>query len=405
MDDAIDIQVLPHDALTPDVAPVEIVERKGVGHPDSLCDGVAEALAVALARHYREQTGGLLHFNLDKILLVAGTVERDFGSGHWVQPMRLFVGDRATARWRGRDLGLPALLQARASAYFATVLPALDVHSGLQVIPVTGPGAAELSSLFDEHQPVRANDTSAVVGYAPLSPVELLVLRLERHLQNAAFKRRHPATGQDVKIMAVRRGTAVDLTVAMPMLATQVASAAAYRAAREAARVELQAEARRLLPEDWTPTIALNALDDDSQGAAGVYLTLCGTSAEHGDSGEVGRGNRVHGVIPLMRPGGAEAVAGKNPRCHVGKIYSVLAFQMARALLREVPTLRAAQIWLTARIGAPLDQPASVVLQCVPMRGSDLAQCDARMRHCVQAQLRAIADLCRELEGGAHTVF
>lgn len=34
---------------------VEVVERKGLGHPDTLCDALVEAIAVALNRLYRER--------------------------------------------------------------------------------------------------------------------------------------------------------------------------------------------------------------------------------------------------------------------------------------------------------------------------------------------------------------
>jgi len=55
--------------------PVEIVERKGIGHPDSLCDGIAERISVEYTRWCQENLGVLLHHNFDKVQLVAGEVE------------------------------------------------------------------------------------------------------------------------------------------------------------------------------------------------------------------------------------------------------------------------------------------------------------------------------------------
>jgi S-adenosylmethionine synthetase len=83
---------------------VEIVERKGIGHPDSICDAVAEAVSVALCRAYRECCGRVLHHNIDKGLLVAGRVDLQFGGGRVLQPMELIVGDRATDSWCGREI-------------------------------------------------------------------------------------------------------------------------------------------------------------------------------------------------------------------------------------------------------------------------------------------------------------
>ena len=60
---------------------VEVVERKGLGHPDSICDAIMEEISLALSREYMEQFGVILHHNIDKGLLVAGEVERKFGGG------------------------------------------------------------------------------------------------------------------------------------------------------------------------------------------------------------------------------------------------------------------------------------------------------------------------------------
>ena len=46
--------------------PVEYVERKGKGHPDTICDSVMESISLALAQAYLETAGRVLHFNIDK---------------------------------------------------------------------------------------------------------------------------------------------------------------------------------------------------------------------------------------------------------------------------------------------------------------------------------------------------
>jgi methionine adenosyltransferase (EC 2.5.1.6) len=80
---------------------VEIVERKGLGHPDSICDGVAEAVSRALARTYRKRFGTVLHFNTDETQLVAGTAAPAFGGGEILEPIYLLVvAGRQTVRGR-----------------------------------------------------------------------------------------------------------------------------------------------------------------------------------------------------------------------------------------------------------------------------------------------------------------
>jgi S-adenosylmethionine synthetase len=78
--------------------------------------------------------------------------------------------------------------------------------------------------------------------------------------------------------------------------------------------------------------IHFNALEEVGRCLGGTYLSLLGTSAEDADSGQVGRGNRVNGLIAMNRPMGTEATTGKNPVSHVGKIYSVLAHRLARQI-------------------------------------------------------------------------
>ena len=79
--------------------PVEFVERKGLGHPDSICDSIMEAAARSLRREYLVRCGRVLHHNLDKALLVAGQSSPRFGGGSILAPVSVFAGDRAACRF------------------------------------------------------------------------------------------------------------------------------------------------------------------------------------------------------------------------------------------------------------------------------------------------------------------
>jgi len=54
--------------------PVEIVERKGIGHPDSISDGVADAVSKALCKYYLKEFDAVFHHNTDETQIVAGEV-------------------------------------------------------------------------------------------------------------------------------------------------------------------------------------------------------------------------------------------------------------------------------------------------------------------------------------------
>lgn len=383
---------------------VEIVERKGAGHPDTLCDGAMEAVAVALCRAYLEECGAVLHFNIDKGLLAAGKTELRFGGGEMVEPMRLFIGDRASDRCGEKRIPVGEIAEAAAREWMGGQLRRLDPREHLRCHVVLAPGSEELADIFARPGEARgANDTSAAVGYAPLSPLEKVVLSLETWLNSPEFKESFPETGEDVKVMGVRRGRALDLTVAMPLLAPHIRSETDYFDRREAVRREMLSWAEASAPFDTL--VHYNALDAPGRGLGGVYLSLLGTSAEDGDSGQVGRGNRVNGLIPVGRPLGTEAVAGKNPLSHVGKIYNVLAHELAGEIHRGVEGVEEVFVYLVSRIGAPVDRPDLAAVQVLPAAGVSVKEIAPRIEEIVRRALAGIGTLCGRLIRGQCRIF
>jgi S-adenosylmethionine synthetase len=355
---------------------VEMVERKGLGHPDSICDALVEAIAVALHRLYVAEAGAPLHFNVDKALLVAGQCAKDFGAGRVTRPMRFIVGDRATFDVDGRRLPVEALVRDTVQGWLAAHLP--RVRPGhLETEIALAPGSVELRGLFgDGSRVVGSNDTSGASGYAPLTPTEALVLGVERFLNGPAFKVRFPDTGEDVKVFAVRRDERVAVTVAMPLACEAVACEAAYfRRKEEVLAVLAERFAGEPLAVDWR----LNNLDAPGRGAAGTYLTLTGTSAEDADSGQVGRGNRANGLIALARPASEEAAAGKNAVAHAGKVYSVFSHHLARLVHARCPGIAEVTVYLMARIGEPVDRPWTSV-QVMLAAGAALGDVERSIR-------------------------
>jgi S-adenosylmethionine synthetase len=384
---------------------VEIVERKGLGHPDTICDAVMESVSQALSRAYLERFGTLLHHNCDKGLLVAGQAERRFGGGRLIEPMRLIIGDRATTAVGDRHLDVRGIAIETASAWFREHLRQVDPDRHLRFQAELKPGSEELMRLFQGGGNVLgANDTSAAVGYALLSETERLVLETERYLNSAAFKARFPDTGEDVKVMGVRTGMRLDLTVAMPLLARYIRGETDYFQRQEAVHEDLLTHLRGHLWQLQEVTLHFNSLDRQGVGLAGMYLSVLGTSAEDADSGEVGRGNQVNGLIALNRPRGSEAAAGKNPVSHVGKIYSVLTHQLANKLHAHIPALQEVVVWLCSRIGAPIDQPQMISVQVHLQAGITLADVITPIHQAVQDELSRMPVFCQELMEGRYAV-
>jgi S-adenosylmethionine synthetase len=380
---------------------MELVERKGLGHPDTICDSLAEAVAIALNRMYLTELGSIPHYNVDKALLVAGQCVKGFGRGEVTRPMELILGDRATFDVGGRRLPVEEKVHAAVHAWTAANLPGVRPGRDLTTRIALAPGSVELRGIFAEG-PARmaSNDTSGASGYAPLSPTEELVLAIERFLNGRELKARFPDTGQDVKVFGLREDDHLAVTVAMPMLCRAVRSESAYF--QRKAEI-LAALAERFGGAPLQLDFRLNNLDRPGSGADGVYMTLTGTSAEDADSGEVGRGNGVNGLIAFSRPTGGEAAAGKNPVAHTGKIYSVLSHRIAALIHARYPELLQVYVHLAARIGEPVDRPWTGVQAILPkhMSLSDIA---SSVRDLVDVELGRLNEFCAELARGEHPV-
>ena len=383
---------------------MEIVERKGLGHPDTICDAVMEAVAVELAQAYLKTCGRVLHFNADKGMLVAGQVACRFGGGSVLTPMRLIMGDRATFEWKGKHIPVKEIAERTAYTWFNRHLPRIKPLKHLECQVELRPASEELRSVAERPREAVANDTSATVGYAPLTTTERLVLQVEQFLNGPSFKKEFPDTGEDVKVLAIRRGRDLCVTVAMPFLAPLIRAESEYFKRKDRVQRVLADFLKRKTEPTISPRVFLNVLDHPGAGEAGTYLSLLGTSAEAGDSGEVGRGNRVCGIIALRRPSSAEAAAGKNPVAHVGKIYNVLAQVLAEDIHKKVQGLLDVTVWITSQIGKPISSPQAVVVEVILASGTTLAAVRPQIQREVQLAFTHMKSFCKALTRGLYAV-
>lgn len=374
---------------------VEFCEHKGIGHPDSLCDGVAEAVSRTLCRAYLKSYGLIQHYNVDKALLIGGQSAPRFGGGKILTPLRLIVCGRATPV---PDTELAALVVASAREYLASVLRC-DIHAFVVESAVRA-GSPNLTRVVGSAAAAPlANDTSFGCGFAPASSLEKVVLRVADTLAGAAFRCQFPAAGDDYKVMGARVGNTVDLTVALAIVDRSVRNAADYFGIKREIVAALSREAGPDI------RIELNALDDPAAtDEAGIYLTVSGLSAEHGDDGQVGRGNRANGLITPQRTMSLEATAGKNSAAHVGKLYNLLAFDIAAAIVREHPEVHDASVQLLSTIGRPVGEPAVVAIALLTDRPVGGAL-DASVRGIAARRLGQIDVLTDRLVEGTIRVF
>jgi S-adenosylmethionine synthetase len=374
---------------------VEIVERKGRGHPDSLCDALAECFSLALCRFYRDRFGTIFHHNVDKVLLVGGEAQPVFGGGTVSKPIEIFLSGRATREVGGVAVPVEALALDACRRWLADHVRNLEPDRHVKLHVLVRPGSADLAELYLRRRKAGvwlANDTSCGVGLAPLSELETIVLAVERHLNAADVKARHPEIGEDVKIMAVRRGEQIRLTIACALVSRFVTDLQDYLAKkRRIAAIATEAAGRPV-------EVAVNTADEPAKQS--LYLTVTGTSAEAGDDGEAGRGNRVNGLITPYRPMTMESVAGKNPLTHVGKLYNIAASLIAEALVREVAGIAAAECYLVSQIGRPIDQPQIIDVAIAPAEPRPAADFGRAVKRIVHDHLSRMGSYAEELLAG-----
>jgi S-adenosylmethionine synthetase len=379
---------------------LEIVERKGLGHPDYICDAVMDQISLRLSKEYIEKTGTILHHNVDKSLLVAGEAEPRFGGGIVKQPMLFVFGDRATSEFNGTKIDVGEIAISVAKEWFRKKMRFIDPEKHVKYQVELKPGAAGLVDIFKRKGKVLgANDTSAAVGYAPMTRTEKIVLKTEQFLNSKEFKNRFPESGEDIKVMGSRNNNDLHLTISMAFVDRYIISEEDYFEKKAKILEEINKFVRANTDFDHV-SVQLNTLDVRGRGLDGIYLTVLGTSADSGDSGQVGRGNRVNGLISLNRPFCSEAAAGKNPVSHVGKIYNVLTFKVAQHVYEEVPEVEEAYIWLLSKIGSPIDQPAIAAAQVIMKGNNALEKARHRIEAVLDYELENIDKFCTELAKG-----
>jgi len=394
------IQVEPLRTVHIEDQEIELVERKGLGHPDSIADGVSESVSRALCRMYLDEFGKILHHNTDETQVVGGGSEPKFGGGRVTSPIYILLVGRATTEVNGEKLPYRDVAIEAARKYVQSICAHIDVDKHVEFDCKIGQGSVDLRGVF-EQKSVLSNDTSFGVGFAPLSDLERLVLESEKYLTLKLKKKVH-ALGEDVKVMGYRQEDAIHLTVAAALVDSELKDGREYASVCQEVHDELIEQAAKHTRRKVT--IDVNTADDPELGR--YYLTVTGCSMEAGDDGSVGRGNRANGLITPCRPMSLEASAGKNPVNHVGKIYNLLGNLIANDIVKEAGgDVREVHVRILSQIGKPVDEPQIAAVQILPADGVKLAKVKPHAEAVTQKWFEQIDTIPRLLLTGKLSVF
>ncbi|GBC70849.1 S-adenosylmethionine synthase [Candidatus Calditenuaceae archaeon HR02] len=352
---------------------VEIVERKGLGHPDYIIDSVCEAASVALSKYYLENFGKIYHHNLDKGLLVGGKATPVFGGGTLDEPIYIIIAGRATTFIKTPTnryvVPVDELLKEAIRSFIKNNFRFLDPDKHIVSDSRIRPGSADLVRIveYDKGAAPLSNDTSFGVGYAPFTTLEKIVYSVEREINSPSFKKTLKESGEDCKVMGLRKGDKIHLTIADGIVSHLTPDLDHYISVKEEIRDRVLDLAVKM-SDGMDVVVDVNTGDMinlERREESSVYLTVTGTSAEHGDDGNTGRGNRASGLITPCRQMSLEATAGKNPVSHVGKIYNVAAYKIADKIYSECNVFDEVYVKLLAQIGRRIDRPLMTSIQYI----------------------------------------
>lgn len=330
-----------------DNQPFEIVERKGIGHPDTLADGIAEAVSIEYCQFCLKEFGAILHHHFDKTVIMGGQGKIDFGIGKLLKPFRLIINGRVSSAFGDRKIPYQEIQEKAAKKYLRKALPRLNIDRDIEIKSFSTSYSKSsvwyrprnLDDLPEFKNPF-VNDSSAIVSFWPLSLTEKLVLKMEEYFYDEAEKAKFDYIGHDIKILAIRNFKDINLTMAVPFISSKTPDQIFYLDRLNFIQSQLEEIAKTLLGEKFNVNITLNAQDFALLGKTkeriSYYFSATGSALDYGEEGVVGRGNRARGIRSCLRPNSTDAIHGKNPSFHVGKVYTYFADQISKAIAEEM---------------------------------------------------------------------
>jgi S-adenosylmethionine synthetase len=303
----------------------EIIEYKSPGHPDTLTDIIVDKCATFLDFYYLNKYNRVLHYNIDKALFSAGDVDIYYGGGKIKTDPTFILGGQATNLNRDLKRKLTKQIKKIISIY----LPNLKKVNVEIRVNNTVKNLCDIA--FDEK--ILANDTSFGVGYYPYSKSEEIVFAIKKELDKIIREQKIPM-GELYKIMF----TPKTISISAPLYAQRIKDRDEYANYKKKIEKKLNKYGKIIFNPDFENGYP--------------YMTLCGSSIECGDDGQVGRGNRYNDLITPCKPMTIEAYHGKNNKNHVGKLYSKLAFDLAKENYEKKG--KYTEIILVSKIGKPI---------------------------------------------------
>ena len=361
-------------------ASFEVVETKGKGHPDNICDTLAEKISAAYSNYCLEHYGVILRHMIDKLSILGGGSKVKFGGGEMISPIRILINGRFTDRFQNEKIDYMKIVSKTIKDYFKELFPMLDFNKNVVIVDNThhneGPGVIynadnttknEREKFFEvvskedferHNNHFRCNDTSTTVSYFPMSELEKTVLEIEMTLNSQKYKTKYPWTGNDIKVMGIRKNNNIEITSCVPLISSYVNDLDDYINKLDLIRKDII----KIIKKHFkTGNISLFLNTRDNYEKNDMYMTLTGSAVESGDEGAVGRGNRSRGVIPFSRSFSMEAACGKNPVYHTGKLFTAIGDVISEKIYKKFGIENV--VYCTSKMGDSIENPWNISVE------------------------------------------
>jgi len=333
------------DYQDPEGRSIEIVERKGIGHPDTLADKLAEELSRVYSIYCLKNFNCILHHNIDKLYIGGGLFVMKKNKITKINPIRVELNGRVSNTMNGKKIDLEKLFVPVIKEYLSTVIPRLNPETDLNIII----NCTQYSKREFWYTPRNINDvpdsgklfaadTALCVNHSTKTFCERLTFELEQSFWNYNEKGyaspKFSKIGQDIKVMVSRIHNDIVATVCMPVYKDVYSTHEEYNNIIKFHEARLTKIANHMnFDKKYNINIEINRLPD---GAYRNYSLVVGSCIECGEEGIVGRGNNSQGLISSFREHTVEAPCGKNPRYHTGRIVNFLANNATSRIFEEL---------------------------------------------------------------------
>lgn len=321
------------DYKDPEDRNIEIVERKGLGHPDTLADKIAEECSRVYSVYCMEHFGCILHHNIDKVYIGGGLFLLEDGEIKRHNKIRVELNGRVSNTMNGEKIDLEKLFVPVIEEYVSTVLPRINPKEDLNIeINCTQFSKREywyeprnIEDIPDATE-IFAADTSLCIMHGTKTYCENVAMTLEQSFWNYNDKGyampKYDDIGQDIKVMVSRINNDVTATLCMPVYKDVYETKEEYdMIVKKYEDILYEVASHIENPKGYNLKIEINRMPD---GSYRNYSLVKGSCVECGEEGLVGRGNNGQGLISSLREHTVEAPCGKNERYHTGRVVNFM---------------------------------------------------------------------------------